>query len=81
MVLKYVQMMVLDILVLELQVAFATSTPVVTHVTGLETWKQSRGKEFHGNLVSWNCGILYNKCSNVFALVGKWICVLSLNIA
>jgi hypothetical protein len=52
MVLKYVQMMVLDILVLELQVAFATSTPVVTHVTGLETWKQSRGKEFHGNLVS-----------------------------
>jgi hypothetical protein len=24
----------------------ATSTPVVTCLTGLETWKQSRGKEF-----------------------------------
>ena len=35
----------------------ATSTHVVTRVTGLEAWKQSQGKEFHGNLASWNLGI------------------------
>jgi hypothetical protein len=40
-----------------------------------------RRQKVHGNLVSWNHGILYNKCSNVLALVGKRICVLSLNIA
>jgi hypothetical protein len=39
------------------------------------------GRKVHGNLVSWNSGILYNECSNVLSLVGKWICVLSLNIA
>ena len=38
-------------------------------------------QKVHGNLVSWNRGILYNECSNVLALVGKQICVLSLNIA
>ena len=25
--------------------------------TGLKVWKQSRGKEFQGNLASWNLGI------------------------
>ena len=38
-------------------------------------------RKVHRNLVSWNHGILYYECSNVLALVGKWICVLSLNIA
>jgi hypothetical protein len=38
-------------------------------------------QKVHGNLVFWNHGILYNECSNVLALVGKRICVLSLNIA
>ena len=39
-------------------------------------------RKVHRNLVSWNRGILYDKCSkSVLALVGKWICVLSLNIA
>ena len=38
-------------------------------------------RKVHGNLVSWNRGILYKECSNVLALVGKRICVLSLNIA
>jgi hypothetical protein len=35
----------------------ATSTPVVTRITGLETWKQYWGKEFQGNSASWNLGI------------------------
>jgi len=26
-------------------------------VTGLKAWAQSQGKEFHGNLASWNLGI------------------------
>jgi hypothetical protein len=38
-------------------------------------------QKVHGNLVSWNHGILYNERSNVLALVGEQICVLSLNIA
>jgi hypothetical protein len=59
----------------------ATPTSVVTSVTGPENLGAVLRRKVHGNLVSWNCGILYNKCSNVFALVGKWICVLSLNIA
>ena len=37
-------------------------------------------RKLHGNLVSCIHGNLYNECSNVLALVGKWICVLSLNI-
>jgi hypothetical protein len=37
-------------------------------------------QKVHGNLVSWNRGILYKECSNVLALVDKEICVLSLNI-
>ena len=59
----------------------ATSTPVVTSVTGPENLGAVLRRKVHGNLVSWNRGILYNECSNVLALVGKWICVLSLNIA
>jgi hypothetical protein len=33
------------------------STPVVTGLAGLKAWKQSQGKEFQGNLASWNLGI------------------------
>jgi hypothetical protein len=60
---------------------FATSTPVVTSVTGPENLGAIPRRKVHGNLVSWNRGILYKECSNVLALVGKRICVLSLNIA
>ena len=42
---------------------------------------EAKRRKVHGNLVSWNRGILYKECSNVLALVGKQICVLSLNIA
>jgi hypothetical protein len=59
----------------------ATSTPVVTSVTGPQNLGAVPRRKVHGNLVSWNRGILYNECSNVLALVGKWICVFSLNIA
>ena len=59
----------------------ATSTPVVTSVTGPENLGAVPRRKVHGNLVSWNRGILYKECSNVLALVGKRICVLSLNIA
>ena len=59
----------------------ATSTPVVTRVTGPQNLDTVPRQKVHGNLVSWNPGILYKECFNVLALVGKWICVLSLNIA
>ena len=59
----------------------AKSTPVVTSATGPKNLGAVPRRKVHGNLVSWNRGILYNECSNVLALVGKWICVLSLNIA
>jgi hypothetical protein len=59
----------------------AKSTPVVTNTTGPENLGAVPRQNVHGNLVSWNCGILYKECSNVLALVGKRICVLSLNIA
>ena len=49
----------------------ATSNPVVRSATGPKNL----------DTVSWNRGILYKECSNVLALVGKRICVLSLNIA
>jgi hypothetical protein len=59
----------------------ATSTPVVTSATGPENLGAVPRQKVHGNLASWNCGMLYKECSNVLALVGKWICLLSLNIA
>ena len=59
----------------------ATSTPVVTSMRGPQNRGAVRRRKVHGNLVSWNRGILYKECSNVLALVGKRICVLSLNIA
>jgi hypothetical protein len=60
----------------------ATSTPVVTSsATGPENLGAILRRKVHRNLVSWNRGILYKECSNVLALVGKQICVLSLNIA
>ena len=59
----------------------AMSTPVVTRATGPENLGAVPRRKVHGNLVSWNRGILYKECSNVLALVGKRICVLSLNIA
>jgi hypothetical protein len=59
----------------------ATSTPVVTSATGPENLGAVPRRKVHGNLVSWKIGILYNESSNVLALVGKQICVLSLNIA
>jgi hypothetical protein len=59
----------------------ATSTPVVTSATGPENVGAVPRRKVHGNLVSWNRGILYKECSNDLALVGKRICVLSLNIA
>jgi hypothetical protein len=59
----------------------ATSTPVVTSATGPKNLGTVLRQKVHGNLVSWNRGILYKECSNVLALVGKRICVLSLNNA
>jgi hypothetical protein len=59
----------------------ATSTPVVSSATGPKILGAVPRRKFHGNLVSWNLGILYNECFNVLDLVGKWICVLSLNIS
>ena len=66
----------------------ATSTPVVTSATGPENLGTVPRRKVHANLVSWNLGIvswnrgiLYKECSIVLALVGKQICVLSLNIA
>ena len=53
----------------------------MTSVTGPENLGNVLKQKVHGNLVSWNRGILYKECSNVLALVGKRICVLSLNIA
>ena len=38
-------------------------------------------RKVHGNLVSWNRGILYKECFSDLDLVGKQICVLSLDIA
>ena len=49
--------------------------------TGPENLGAVPRQKVHGNLVSWNRDILYKECSNVLALVGKQICVLSLNIA
>jgi hypothetical protein len=63
------------------EVITATPTPVVTSTTGPENLDAVSRRKVHGNLVSWNRGILYNECSNVLALVVKRICVLSLNIA
>ena len=59
----------------------ATSNPVVRSATGPENLCAVLRREVHGNLVSWNLAITYKECSNVLALVGKQICVLSLNIA
>jgi hypothetical protein len=36
----------------------ATPTPVVTHVTGPESLDAVPRQKVHGNLVSWNHGIL-----------------------
>jgi hypothetical protein len=58
-----------------------SDTPAVISVTGPKNLGAVPRQKVHGNLVSWNRGILYNKYSNVLALVGKRICVLSLNIA
>jgi hypothetical protein len=49
----------------------ATFTPVVTSVIGPKNLGAVPRQKVNGNLVSWNPGILYNKCSNVLALVGK----------
>jgi hypothetical protein len=51
--------------------SFVTSTPVVTSKTGPENLGAVPRQKIHGNLVSWNHGILYTECSNVLALVGK----------
>jgi hypothetical protein len=59
----------------------ATSTPVVTSATGSENLGTVLRQKVHRNFVSWNHGILYKECSKVLTLVGKQICVLSLNIA
>jgi hypothetical protein len=48
----------------------ATSTPVVTGMTGPENLGTVL-RQVHGNLVFWN--VEYKECSNVLALVGKWI--------
>ena len=64
-----------------LMLVAATSTLIVTSMTGLKNLGTVPRQKVHGNLVSWNRGILYKECSNVLALVGKRICVLSLNIA
>jgi hypothetical protein len=61
--------------------SFAMCTPVVTCTTGPKMLSAVPRQKVHRNLVFWNHGILYNECANVLALVGKWICVLSLNIA
>ena len=53
----------------------------MTGTTGPENLGAGKGQKVHRNLVSWNRGILYKERSNVLALVGKQICVLSLNIA
>jgi hypothetical protein len=58
-----------------------TSTPVVTRATGPDNLGAVPRRKVHGNLFSWNRGILYKECSNALALVDKQICVLSLNIA
>ena len=64
-----------------LRTAIATSTSVVTSATGPQNLGTVLRRKVHGNVVSWNRGIPYKECSNVLALVGKRICVLSLNIA
>jgi hypothetical protein len=51
----------------------AISTPVVTGATGPKILGAVPMRKVYRNLVSWNRGILYNECSNVLALVGKWI--------
>jgi hypothetical protein len=55
----------------------ATPTPVVTHGIGLEAWKQSWDKEFHGNLASWILGIpiarMLQSCPHV-SLVYESVC-------
>jgi hypothetical protein len=60
---------------------YATSTPLMISTTGPENLGTVPRRKVHGKVVSWNHGILYKECSNVLALVGKRICVLSLNIA
>ena len=52
-----------------------TPTPVVTCMTVLETWTQSRGEKFM-ETVSWNCGIPYNECSKLVLANGS-VCSLS----
>jgi hypothetical protein len=69
----------LDIRICNLGVA--TSTPVATSMADPENLGAVPRQKVHGNLVSWNRGILYKECSNVLVLVGKRICVLTLNIA
>jgi hypothetical protein len=59
----------------------ATSTPVVTIATGPKNLGAVLRRKVHGNLVSWNHGILYKECFSDLDLVGKQICVLSLDIA
>jgi hypothetical protein len=53
----------------------------VASATGPKNLGAVPKQKVHGNLVSWNNGILYKECSNVLALVDKWICVLSFNTA
>ena len=43
----------------------ATSTPVVTCLAGLKTWKPFWCKEFQGNSASWNLGIPIARMSQV----------------
>ena len=59
----------------------ATSTPAVTSTKGPQNLGTALRGKVHGNVISWNRGILYKECSNVLALVGKWIWVLSLKTA
>jgi hypothetical protein len=54
-----------------------SSTDMCDRIKSLDTVPRQK---VHRNLDSWNRGILCNKCSNVLALVGERICVLSLSI-
>ena len=40
-------------------------------ITGLKSWTQSQGKEFHGNLTSWNLGIPIARMLQTFPCVSQ----------
>ena len=52
-------------------------------LVGLKAWKQSQGKEFHGNLASWNLGIpiahILKPCPRVNLVYGS-VCFLVLQV-